>query len=163
MARKSNGKRQSGERKHVLAEAAPTRILAIDIGGTKVKILATGQTEPRKAPSGKRMTPTQFSPDETLDQVLGRQGLRQLGKDQWRSILADAVSMCSRAFAVDYVVLGGGNAKRVKELSPGTRRGHNLTAFRGGFRLWSIDDVPTLAADAEQLQVPRPINEWRMI
>ncbi len=264
MARKSNGKHRSGEKKHVLAEAAPTKILAIDIGGTKVKILATGQTEARKAPSGKRMTPMKmietvkdlakgwryeavsiglparvgihgphsepgnlgpgwvgfnfaaafdcpvriindaamqalgsyqggrmlflglgtglgsaliadsvivplelgclrFSPDETFNQVLGRQGLQQLGKDQWRSILADAVSMCSRAFAVDYVVLGGGNAKRVKELPPGTRRGHNLTAFRGGFRLWSIDDVPTLAADGEQLQVPKPINEWRMI
>ena len=65
--------------------------------------------------------------------------------------------------APQVLLLGGGNAKRVKELPPGARRGHNLTAFRGGFRLWSIDDVPTLAADAEQLQVPRPVNEWRMI
>src|SRR5688500_8767166 len=34
-------------------KVAPASILTIDIGGTKVKILATGQTEPRKAPSGK--------------------------------------------------------------------------------------------------------------
>jgi predicted NBD/HSP70 family sugar kinase len=31
--------------------------LVIDIGGTNVKILATGQTEPRKLPSGPLMTP----------------------------------------------------------------------------------------------------------
>src|SRR5690242_574168 len=39
---------------------APAAILAIDIGGTKVKILATGQTEPRKAPSGKEFTPARL-------------------------------------------------------------------------------------------------------
>src|SRR5262249_56818233 len=40
--------------------AAPSSILAVDIGGTKVKILATGQTEPRKAPSGKDFTPARM-------------------------------------------------------------------------------------------------------
>jgi predicted NBD/HSP70 family sugar kinase len=36
------------------------KILAIDIGGTSVKILASGQTEPRKFPSGSAMTPAQM-------------------------------------------------------------------------------------------------------
>jgi polyphosphate glucokinase len=35
-------------------------ILAIDIGGTQVKVLASGQTEPRKADSGKDLTPTRM-------------------------------------------------------------------------------------------------------
>src|SRR5262245_8329575 len=42
------------------AKSAPTAILVIDIGGTKVKILASGQTEPRKAPSGKDFTPARL-------------------------------------------------------------------------------------------------------
>lgn len=33
------------------------RVLAVDIGGTNVKILATGQKEPRKTPSGPGLTP----------------------------------------------------------------------------------------------------------
>jgi polyphosphate glucokinase len=33
------------------------RVLVVDIGGTNVKILATGQKTPRKLPSGKDMTP----------------------------------------------------------------------------------------------------------
>lgn len=37
--------------------APPSTILVIDIGGTKVKILASGETEPRKMSSGKRLTP----------------------------------------------------------------------------------------------------------
>ena len=36
------------------------KILVIDIGGTSVKILASGQTEPRKFPSGPAMTPAQM-------------------------------------------------------------------------------------------------------
>ncbi|MFI5209947.1 MAG: ROK family protein [Gemmatimonadales bacterium] len=36
---------------------AHVNVLVIDIGGTNVKMLATGQTEPRKFPSGPRLTP----------------------------------------------------------------------------------------------------------
>jgi polyphosphate glucokinase len=36
---------------------APRRVLVIDVGGTHVKILATGQRVPRKLDSGPRMTP----------------------------------------------------------------------------------------------------------
>jgi hypothetical protein len=36
----------------------------------------------------------------------------------------------------DYVVLGGGNAKRVEEVPPNARLGANQNAFVGGFRLW---------------------------
>src|SRR5580658_11122841 len=32
------------------------RVLAVDVGGTNVKVLATGQTEPRRFPSGPKMT-----------------------------------------------------------------------------------------------------------
>jgi len=33
------------------------RVLVVDIGGTNVKILAAGQKEPRKFPSGPGLTP----------------------------------------------------------------------------------------------------------
>lgn len=35
-------------------------VLVVDIGGTNVKILATGEKEPRKFPSGPKMTPRQM-------------------------------------------------------------------------------------------------------
>lgn len=44
----------------VLAEGAASaarQVLAVDIGGTSVKFLASGRAEPVKFPSGKRMTP----------------------------------------------------------------------------------------------------------
>jgi polyphosphate glucokinase len=45
----------------------------------------------------------------------------------------------------DYVVLGGGNVKKLKELPPSYRAGDNADAFVGGFRLWSapINRLPS--------------------
>ena len=40
------------------------------------------------------------------------------------------------ALEPDDVVLGGGNARKLKELPDGCRVGDGTAAFRGGFRLW---------------------------
>jgi polyphosphate glucokinase len=52
------------------------RILAVDVGGSHVKILATGDADPRRTDSGPRMTAAQMvdavkelAPDETWDGV----------------------------------------------------------------------------------------------
>jgi polyphosphate glucokinase len=39
------------------------KVLAVDVGGTNVKVLATGQTEPRKIPSGPTLTPQRMVPE----------------------------------------------------------------------------------------------------
>jgi predicted NBD/HSP70 family sugar kinase len=245
-------------------QAPPTSILTIDIGGTKVKILSTGQTEPRKAPSGKNFTPARLvetvralahdweydaitigypgmvgpqgprsepgnlgpgwvgfdfatafekpvkmvndaamqalgsyeggrmlflglgtglgsalitghvviplelgrllhDGDRTLGEVLGRRGLERLGKGEWRKAVNQAVTALMGAFMADYVVIGGGNAKQVKDLPPGSRLGHNQTAFRGGFRLWSVDDVWILAASGGESPQPTTQEALRVL
>jgi polyphosphate glucokinase len=83
-----------------------------------------------------------FRRGETLGEALGRQGLRRLGKAAWRRAVAEVTAALMKAFLVDSVVIGGGNAKKIKDLPPGVRQSHNLTAFRGGFRMWNIEDVP---------------------
>src|SRR5205823_3586054 len=40
--------------------ATPSKILAVDVGGSKVKFLATGETEPRKLPSGPELSPARM-------------------------------------------------------------------------------------------------------
>jgi hypothetical protein len=245
-------------------KALPKSILVIDIGGTKVKILATGQTEPRKATSGKTFTPAKlvekvralaqgwsydavsigypglvgargprsepgnlgpgwvgfdfaaafglpvkmvndaamqalgsydggrmlflglgtglgsalitgnvivplelgrlpFEGDTRLGDVLGRKGMERLGKAQWRLAVEKATTALMGAFVADYVVIGGGNAKHLKELPPGARRGHNLTAFRGGIRLWGLEDVWVLAAYGGESSHPTAQEALRMI
>src|SRR5207237_7650729 len=43
-----------------MADPVPKSILVVDIGGSKIKALVTGETEPRKAPSGKELTPVKM-------------------------------------------------------------------------------------------------------
>jgi len=219
------------------------RVLTVDIGGSSVKVMASGQTAPRKRRSGKKLTPAKmvkivqelaegwdydaisigypglvgnqgpsseprnlgpgwvgfdfssafglpvrimndaamqalgsyeggrmlflglgtgvgsaliteeviltlelgqlpYKRGETLGEALGRQGLERLGKAAWRRVVMDVAPALMKAFLADSVVIGGGNAKKLKELPPGVRQSHNLTAFRGGFRLWNIEDAP---------------------
>ncbi len=104
-----------------------------------------------------------FQDGRTFGEIMGRIGLRRLGKKLWREQVAAIATALLGAFVADYVVLGGGNAKQLKELPPGVRLGHNLNAFRGGFRLWHLDDVPTLSGHDGQPSAPRPPTDWRVI
>ena len=242
----------------------PRSILAVDVGGTRVKVLATGQHEPRRKRSGPALTPQEMVatarelaadwdyeavsvgypgqvgdngprsepgnlgpgwvgfnfaaaferpvrmlndaamqalgsyeggrmlflglgtglgstliaenvivplelgrvPDRDgrpLGEVLGRPGLKRLGKRKWRRAVARAVPPLMAALLADYVVVGGGNAKLLKDPPPGVRLSNNLTAFRGGFRLWHVDDVRTLSDVEGEPPTPAPTAEWRLI
>jgi hypothetical protein len=55
------------------------------------------------------------------------------------------VASLSAAFEPDYVVLGGGNAVRLKKLPRGARLGDNLNAFIGGVRLWRQAEAQPVA------------------
>ena len=77
-----------------------------------------------------------YKKGHTYEDYLGIRGLKRLGKKKWRRHVADVVEQLKNALEADYVVLGGGNAKLLKELPPGARLGDNSTAFTGGFRLW---------------------------
>jgi polyphosphate glucokinase len=101
---------------------------------------------------------------ECLHDVLGREGLRRVGIREWRRTVDTALVKLMHAFSADYVVIGGGNAKRLVTLPHGVRRGHNLTAFRGGSRLWGVEDVPILTTDAPPFaQTAHVALDWRML
>jgi hypothetical protein len=212
------------------------RILAVDIGGSKIKVLVQGGTQPRKAPTGTEFTPDRMlktireltrgwdyeavsigfpglvgehgpkaeTPNlghgwvgydyerafhhpvrwandaamqalgsyeggrmlflglgtglgsalvvdrmimtlelgdlpfgkRTLGEVLGRNGLKRYGKRKWRKALLRTLPPLQKSLQADYIVLGGGNCRHVQALPVGVRIGNNLTAFRGGVRMW---------------------------
>jgi polyphosphate glucokinase len=213
------------------------KILVVDVGGTHIKILATGQKQPRKIPSGRRMTATQMVRDvkrvatgwsydavsigypgpvmhgcplrephnlgggwvgfnfrkafrrpvklindaamqaigsyeggrmlflglgtglgtamiidgavepmelahlpykngKTYEDYIGLRGLERLGKKKWRSYVFRVAKELAAALSADYVVLGGGNSKKLKTLPRRMKLGDNRNAFVGGFRLW---------------------------
>jgi polyphosphate glucokinase len=82
----------------------------------------------------------------TFEDYVGERGREQLGKKKWHQAVAETVELLAAATVADYVVLGGGNSKRVEEeLPPNVRLGANQNAFLGGFRLWdpSMSAPPT--------------------
>ena len=218
--------------------AAACKVLVIDVGGNHVKVLATGENEPRKLPSGPTLTPGKmvrevkravkdwnfdvvalgypgplvhghplvephnlgvgwvgfdfqkafgrpvrvindaamqtigsyrggrmlflglgtglgsamivdgavqpmelghlpYKNGKTYEDYIGVRGLHRMGKKKWRRYVVRIVKELKAALNADYVVLGGGNVKKMKKLPPKTRLGTNGNAFIGGYRLWS--------------------------
>lgn len=72
----------------------------------------------------------------TYEDYVGLRGLKRLGRKKWRRHVNAAVEQLKAALQPDYVVLGGGNVRHLKELPPGATMGSNANAFLGGFRLW---------------------------
>ncbi len=73
----------------------------------------------------------------TYEDCLGRRGLQRMGRKRWEKVVHDVVTRFRDAFLVDDVVLGGGNAKRLRQLPAGCRLGSNALAVAGGLRVWS--------------------------
>jgi len=72
----------------------------------------------------------------SYEDYLGDRGRHRLGPKKWRRTVADVVEQLSTALEADYVVLGGGNARKLKKLPKNARLGNNDFAFLGGFRIW---------------------------
>jgi polyphosphate glucokinase len=77
---------------------------------------------------------------QIIEEWLGIPGLKRLGEKEWKEEVLYAVAQLKRSFIADYVVLGGGNAKRFQKLPEGIEPGENENAYRGGLRLW--EDEP---------------------
>ncbi len=77
-----------------------------------------------------------YKKGRSFEDYVGRRGLDRLGKKKWQRAVDDVVSLLKAALVADYVVLGGGNAKKLQPLPEGARLGDNAHAFIGGRRLW---------------------------
>jgi polyphosphate glucokinase len=79
----------------------------------------------------------------TLEEMLGKSALKRIGARHWQKVVNSIVKMLRAAFLADYVVLGGGNVKKLQELPAGVRRGNNDNAYQGGVRLWQDAPIPS--------------------
>jgi polyphosphate glucokinase len=77
-----------------------------------------------------------YKKKKSFEEYVGVHGLERLGKKKWQDAVFDVVEKLKAALIADYVVLGGGNAKKLTRLPDGCRLGNNENAFIGGFRLW---------------------------
>jgi len=77
-----------------------------------------------------------YSRSQTLTDVLGKPALKEQGLASWEKAVHSIVKNLQAAFLADYIILGGGNAKKLRRLPKGAKRGSNRYAFTGGIRLW---------------------------
>jgi polyphosphate glucokinase len=80
-----------------------------------------------------------YKNNRTYEDYVGLRGLKRLGKKKWQKNVFVILDYLTAALGPDYIVLGGGNAKLLKNLPPNVRMGSNANAFAGGFRLWEKD------------------------
>jgi polyphosphate glucokinase len=79
-----------------------------------------------------------YSPQRTFENMVGRDGRKRLGQKRWEQAIDRVVCVLRKAFVTDYVVIGGGNARRIEKMPEGTRLGDNRNAYQGGLRLWGL-------------------------
>lgn len=108
------------------------RMLFLGLGtGLGSALIVDGVLEPME------LAHLPYKNGRTYEDYVGLRGLKRLGKKKWRTHVFKIVEQLKNALEAEYVVVGGGNAKRLKETPPGVRLGNNESAFRGGFRLWN--------------------------
>jgi polyphosphate glucokinase len=77
-----------------------------------------------------------YKKGRTYEEYIGLAGLELRGKLRWRRSVLDIVTRLQAAMVCDYVLLGGGNAKLMKDLPPNVILGANSNAIEGGLKLW---------------------------
>ena len=78
----------------------------------------------------------------TFEDYVGERGRVRMGTKKWRKVVREVADQLRKALEVDYVVVGGGNARRLKHLAHNERLGDNDNAFAGGLRLWQCGGYP---------------------
>jgi len=99
-----------------------------------------------------------WNAQRSLGEVLSKRQIRKIGIKKWRAAAQEILTCFLRAFIADYIVVGGGNAKLLKELPPGARLGHNQTAFLGGYRIWGVENY-----SAQNAQVSDIHGNWSLL
>ena len=77
-----------------------------------------------------------YRKERTYEDYVGEAGRHRLGNEKWGKHVASVVELFLAAITSEYCVLGGGNVRHLDTLPANTRRGSNLNAFRGGYRMW---------------------------
>jgi polyphosphate glucokinase len=102
------------------------RMLFLGLGtGLGSAMISNGVLEPME------LAHLLYKKNKTYEDYLGLRGL-----EKWRQQVGKIAEKLMGALGAEYVVLGGGNAKKLKKMPANCRPGANENAFLGGFRMW---------------------------
>ena len=117
------------------------RMLFLGLGtGLGSAMIVDGVVEPME------LAHLPYKKGRTYEDCVGASGLKRLGGKKWRRTVLEVVAQLSTLLEADYVVIGGGNARKLKRLPKNARLGSNDFAFLGGFRVWHRAASPSAAS-----------------
>lgn len=132
------------------------RMLFLGLGtGLGATLILDGEVEPME------IGHMSYKHGRSFEDYVGEAGRKRLGNRKWRKTVAEVVARLKEVLEADYVVLGGGNAARLKKLPEGARLGDNLNAFKGGLHLWRGDDPLAASSARRQRLAPPPGRSGR--
>ena len=108
------------------------RMLFLGLGtGLGTAMIVDGLLEPME------LAHLPYKRGKTYEEYVGEAGLERLGRKKWQKEVFEVTRILSEALEPDYVVLGGGNVRKLRKLPAGAERGDNRNAIVGGIRLWT--------------------------
>jgi predicted NBD/HSP70 family sugar kinase len=111
------------------------RMLFLGLGtGLGSALVADGVSQPLE------LAHLPYRNNRTYEDYVGLRGLERMGRKKWQRHVEKVVELLKHGLRVDYVMLGGGQTKKLKRLPAGVRLGNNAHAIVGGIRLWDESD-----------------------
>ena len=112
------------------------RMLFLGLGtGLGAAMIVDGAMEPTE------LAHLPYKKGRSYEDYAGVSGLKRSGVKKWRRYVADVAEKLKSALEAEDLVIGGGNAKRLKSPPAGARIVDNRKAFVGGFRLWNTNSA----------------------
>jgi hypothetical protein len=133
------------------------RMLFLGLGtGLGSAFVADGQLEPLE------LAHLPYRNNHTYEDYVGLRGYERLGRKKWQRHVAMVVELLKQGLQADYVVLGGGQSKKLRRAPKGARLGNNANAILGGIRLW--EQAPQhrrrpVSTPRRRVKPPTPLRE----
>ena len=89
-----------------------------------------------------------YKKNRSYEEYIGLAGLQLRGRKRWRKSVLDIIARLQAALVCEYVLLGGGNAKLMRDLPAHVILGANSNAIDGGIKLWENHPAPTQSLKA---------------
>jgi len=90
-----------------------------------------------------------YKKNRTYEEYIGLAGLERRGVERWTKSVLDIIERLKAALICDSVLLGGGNAKLMKDLPSHIILGTNSNAIDGGIKLWDDMSTPATAPNTQ--------------
>jgi polyphosphate glucokinase len=99
-----------------------------------------------------------YKKGRTYEEYIGLAGLQRRGEERWQKSVLDVIERLQAALVCDSVLLGGGNAKLMKDLPSHVILGSNANAIDGGIKLWQDMSNSTTATSSPTAKITKQPN-----